>query len=212
MNSSTGIYPVTGNLKKRVLFVITQSEYGGAQKFLYNLVSHLEKSRYEFKITVGSTGNEDFLKVLSANGIPHETLKFLKRNPNIHDLRAMFEIRKLVSNYKPDVLFLNSTKAGFIGSLAARFPTKINALKVIYRIGGWSFNDPWPRWKKLLWITLEWLSSKWKDVIIVNNQHDFDQAKKLKIKTRDKIAMIHNGVETYKLDFMTREEARDKLL
>jgi len=204
--------PTNGNLKKRVLFIITQSELGGAQRFLSNLTSHLNKDAYEFLVAVGSSGNGDFLRVLKAGGIPYQILKFLKREPTLNDFHAIFEIRSLIKKYRPDVLFLNSSKAGFIGSLASVFPTKINAMKVVYRIGGWSFNDPWPRWKKWFWIILEWISARWKDVIIVNNKHDLNQAKKLRIKPRMKTVLVHNGIETYKLDLLSREEARTKLL
>src|SRR3989344_1678620 len=196
---------MNGDLKKRILFVITQSELGGAQRFLSNLTSHLDRDVYEFLVAVGSSGNGDFLRVLKATSIPCQTLKFLKRGsslPSLSDIKAIFEIRNLIKNYRPDVLFLNSSRAGFIGSLASVFPTRINAVKVIYRIGGWTFNDPWPKWKKTFWIFLEWLSSKWKDVIIVNNQRDLDQAQKLKIKPRREIVLVHNGIEVYKLDFM----------
>lgn len=201
-----------GDLKKRVLFIITQSELGGAQRFLSNLASHLNRDIHEFLIAVGSSGNGDFLRVLKAGGIPFQTLKFLKREPSLNDIKAVFEIRRLIKSYRPDVLFLNSSKAGFIGSLASVFPTKINAMKVVYRIGGWTFNDPWPKWKKWLWIVFEWISAKWKDVIIVNNQRDLEQAKKLKIKPRGETVLVHNGIETYKLDLLPREEARKKLL
>src|SRR3990167_9493468 len=114
-----------GDLKKRVLFVITQSELGGAQRFLSNLISHLDRGVYEFLVAVGSSGNGDFLRILKAGGIPCQTLKFLKREPTVNDIRAVFEIRRLIKNYRPDVLFLNSSKAGFIGSLASVFPTRI---------------------------------------------------------------------------------------
>src|SRR3989338_6128179 len=201
-----------GSLKKRVLFIITQSELGGAQRFLSNLASHLYRDVYEFLVAVGSSGNGDFLRVMKAGGIPCQTLKFLKREPAISDIRAIFEIRSLIKSYRPDILFLNSSKAGFIGSLASVFPTRINAVKVIYRIGGWSFNDPWPKWKKWFWITLEWVSAKWKNVLIVNNQNDLEQAKKLKIKPRMQTVLIHNGIEVYKLDLMQKEESRTKLL
>lgn len=211
-SSNNNYINTNGDLKKRVLFVITQSELGGAQKFLSNLISHLDKDAYELLVAVGSSGNGDFLRVMKARGIPCQTLKFLKREPTINDIWAIFEIRSLIKNYRPDVLFLNSSKAGFIGSLASVFPTRINAVKVIYRIGGWTFNDPWPKWKRWLWIVLEWLSAKWKDVIIVNNQHDLNQAKKLRIKPRRQTVLIHNGIEVYKLDLMQPEEARIRLL
>ena len=179
---------------------------------MFNLISHLDRDTYEFLVAVGSSGNGDFLRVLKAGGIPCQTLEFLKREPTITDIHAIFEIRNLLKKYRPDILFLNSSKAGFVGSLATVFPTKLSNLKVVYRIGGWSFNDPWPRWKRWFWIVLEWFSAKWKDTIIVNNQHDLDQAKRLRIKPRKQIALVHNGVEVYKLDIMQPEEARTWLL
>ena len=109
------------------------------------------------------------------------------------------------------MLFLLSSKAGFIGSFVSKCLIRNTEYKILYRIGGWTFNDPWPKWKRWLWIILEWFSSKWKDVIIVNNQHDLDQAKKLKIRPRMQTVLIHNGIEVYKLDLMPPEEARIRL-
>lgn len=200
-----------GPLKKRILFIITQSEYGGAQKFLFNLVSHLDDMKYEFMVATGTTGDESFLKTLRDKNIPTHTINSLKRHPSFGDLEAVFETRKLVKSYKPDVLFLNSSKAGFIGSLASVFPKRIPALKVIYRIGGWSFNDPGLRFKKLFLLLLEWLSAQWKDIIIVNNQHDLNQAKKFHIRPRRNVHLVHNGLDVYKLNFLPKEEARLKL-
>ena len=203
---------INGNLKKRVLFVITQSEPGGAQRFVINLLTHLDKDRYEAMVAIGNTGNGDLFRALHAEGIPTHRLLHLVRDISIkEDLKAVAELRKLIKEYRPTTVFLNSSKAGFIGALAARCPTKLKNTKIVYRIGGWSFNDPGTRWQKWSWVVLEWISAKWKDVIIVNNQHDFDQAIKLRIKPRKKLALVYNGIETYKLDLMSRDEARTKL-
>ena len=104
---------------------------------------------------------------------------------------------------------LGSSKAGFIGSLAAQW-SQLRP-KVIYRIGGWTFNDPWPAWKKALWRTLEKISASWKDIIIVNNNYDLIKAKEIGIKPRQDIVLIHNGLDPYKLDLLERDEARSQL-
>lgn len=197
--------------KKRVLFIITQSEMGGAQKFLANILSRIS-GRYEIRVAFGSDGGKELAQKLKDMNIESTTLNHLKRNISpSNDLKAVFEIRKLIDEFLPDSLFLMSSKAGFIGSLATVFPSKINHLKIIYRIGGWTFNDPWPAWKKKLWIKLEKLSAPWKNIIIVNNRHDLEQAGKLGIKPKDKLVLIHNGIDPYKLDFLSRDEARVKL-
>jgi len=203
---------INGNLKKRVLFVITQSEPGGAQRFVLNLLTHLDKDQYEAMVAIGNTGNGNLFRALHAEGIPTHRLLHLVRDISIkEDLKAVSELRKLIKEYRPTTVFLNSSKAGFIGALAARCPTKLKNTKIVYRIGGWSFNDPGTRWQKWSWKVLEWVSAKWKDVIIVNNQHDFDRAIKLRIKPRKKLVLVYNGIETYKLDLMSRDEARTKL-
>lgn len=206
--------------KKRVLFVITQSEAGGAQRFFYNFISWLDKVKYEVLVAAGSEssrqagsdGGGALLQNLKENNFNVQELKFLKRKISfLDDLRAVSELRRLIKEFKPETLFLNSSKAGFLGSLAARLCFRRKDFKVIYRIGGWSFNDPRPKWEKRLWIFAEKISARWKDIIIVNNKHDFDQAGQLKIKPQKDIVLIYNGLDVYKMDFLPKEEARIKL-
>lgn len=198
--------------KKMVLFIITQSEMGGAQRFVLETVSHLNRGEYDLLVAVGTDGGGEFLKQLDKIEIKHEIIASLRRDINlVSDIKSIFEIRKIIKEFKPNILFLNSSKAGFIGSLALKFKISGLKIKVIYRIGGWSFNDPWPTWKKKLWIILEKVSAPWKDIIIVNNEQDLDQAKALNIKPREKIVLIHNGIDVYKLEYLPREEARLRL-
>ena len=213
------------NEVKKILFIITQSEMGGAQRFLFNLLTHIS-NRYDILVAIGSAGNprtqraeqssydggNELHEKLKSINIETLTLTKLKREISpVNDIKACFEIRDLINKFKPNDLFLLSSKAGFIGSLTARYLLPTANLRILYRIGGWTFNDPWPIWKKKLWINLERRSASWKDIIIVNNQHDYDQAQNLKIKPREKLVLIHNGLDIYKMDFIPREEARLKL-
>ena len=196
--------------KKRVLFVITQSDFGGAQQFLFQFLKHISKDVYEIHVATGSDGSGTFLKSLNSLNIPPLILSSLKRNISpISDILAVREIIKLINAFKPDTLFLLSSKAGFIGSMAAQWSQ--SRPNVIYRIGGWTFNDPWPEWKKTLWRMFEKMSARWKDIIIVNNTHDLTQAKEIGIKPRRNIVLIHNGLDPYKIDFLEKTEARSQL-
>ncbi len=197
--------------KKRVLFVITQSELGGAQQFILQFIKQAEKDAYDLSVGVGSDGDGALSRALIELGIPVFVLSALKRGVDpISDVRAIGQIRKLIRQLKPDTLFLSSSKAGFIGAWAARACRP--RPKVIYRIGGWTFNDPWSAWEKALWRTLEKISAPWKDIIVVNNAPDLAQAKALGIKPRQEIVLIHNGLDPYKINFLTKEEARAQLV
>jgi glycosyltransferase involved in cell wall biosynthesis len=219
--------------KKRVLFIITQSEFGGAQHFLYTLVNRLDKNKYDICVAAGPNFSSkskilsskspvdlgplpdikyDLLDLLEKDKIETVHLKHLLRGINPwHDFLASLELRRIVKKWQPDTIFLNSSKVGFLGSFVAKYLILHSKYKILYRIGGWSFNDPWPKWKKWLWIIIEWFSARWKDYIIVNNKHDFEQAHKLQIKPREKIVIVYNGLDVYKTEFLPKEEARLKL-
>lgn len=196
--------------KIKILFIITQSEMGGAQRFLNELIPNLNKDKYDIMLAAGKEGNWESFKDLD---IEAKQLNYARRGISpINDVLVIFEIRKLMKEYKPDVLFLNSSKTSIWGPMATYFPPRLkDSPKIIYRIGGWSFNDPQSSLTKNLWITLEKLFARFKDYIIVNNQGDLEQAIELGIKPKNPIRLIHNGINVDKLRFLEKEVARKEL-
>jgi glycosyltransferase involved in cell wall biosynthesis len=201
---------MTNDRAKKILFIETQSEFGGAQRFIYTFVSGLKK--HEIIVAAGIEGDDDkgLLKALDKIGINTRRLKYLRRgiNPIFDFCFGVIEIYRLIKKEKPDVLFLCSSKAGAVGSFAGHLA---NVPKIIYRIGGWTFNDPWPKWKKKIFIFLEKWTARWKDIIIVNAECHRKQAIELGIKPRGEILTIYNGLDIGKLDFLPEEEARNRL-
>ena len=113
-------FNLKNNDKKRLLIIITQSEFGGAQRFIFNLVNKLKSDpNYEIKICVGADGGGEFTKTIQEIEVPITTLPSLKRNLSFfNDVVAYFNIRKEIKSFNPDVLFLNSSKAGFLGAFS----------------------------------------------------------------------------------------------
>ena len=84
------------NPKKRVLFVITQSEFGGAQRFLYNLLSRLDHSKYELLAAIGTDGNGELISALKQKNVSVLVVEHLVRNINVlQDIKALGEFKKL---------------------------------------------------------------------------------------------------------------------
>ena len=197
---------------KKVLFIITQSEFGGAQRAFFNIATDLNKEKYEIIVAAGPEGDDEqgLLSALEKKKINIRHLKYLRRAINpLFDLRGLLEIRKLIKKERPETLFLGSTKAGFLGSLAGRL-TKVP--NIIYRIGGWTFNDPWPDWKKKIYIKIEKLTAKFKDVIINNTESDYRQGIELGIRAKKKNLTIYNGIDIKGLKFLIKEKAREELI
>ncbi len=195
--------------KIRLLCIVTQSEAGGAQQFLAQLVRRLDPVRFDISVAAGKDGGNE-LSALLPEHIPYTTIRSLRRTAApLENLAAVWRIRCLIKHERPDVLLLMSSMAGFVGSLAAFLVWPRPA--VIYRIGGWQFNDPllWP--KKIFYKLLEWISARWKDYIVVNSESDMRDARRLGIRPRHKLMVIRNGIDPYG-EFLDRDTARTALV
>ena len=195
---------------KKILFLVTQSEMGGTQRYIYEVVKGLYRS-HDILIAAGEGDGELFKKCQILN-IKCQKLKQLKRAPWPWQISsAIWEIRTLLKKEKPDVLFLCSTTAGLLGSIAGGLASLGEAKpRVIYRIGGWAFRDPRAFWKNWLILLAEKLTACLKDLVIVNSEIDRKLALKYKIVPKRKLVKIYNGINVNSLKFLSRNEARQR--
>jgi len=199
---------------KKILFIITQSEFGGAQRYIFETSRGLDKTQYEILVAAGH-GDGELFKKLQITETRSLYLKQLRRTLwPWQVILSIKEILDLLKKEKPDVLFLSSTTAGLLGSIAAKIYKIQNTkykIRVIYRIGGWAFRDPRAFWKNWLILLAEKLTAPLKDKIIVNSEIDRKLALKYKIVPETKLVKIYNGINVNSLDFLSREEARNRL-
>ncbi len=202
------------NPKKRVLFIITKSELGGSQRFLYEFTTRLNPQKYDIGVAAGPEGNWDLLNRLNKKGIKTFKLEYLRREVSpLYDIPAVFELINLINKFKPEYLHLNSSKTGVLGSIANQILKIIKLkqykkMKLIYRIGGWAFNDPSFGWKRKVWLAAEKVTAGFKDIIITESGPDEIQAKKLGIKPKIEVKTIHNGIDALRMEFLEKETAK----
>lgn len=193
----------------KILFVVTQSEWGGAQKYIYDIAIRLPKSGFSIGVAAGEGPSKDLFNGLKKNNINTKCLSYLVRQINpIYDFLAFFELYKLFKKTQPDIIHLNSSKAGVLGSIAGRL-AKIN--KIIYTVHGWVFNEPLPSWKKYFYRFAEKITAPLKTNIICISEYDKNVALKHNIAPAKKLITIHNGINLNTLNFYDKETAR-KLL
>ena len=184
----------------KILYIITQGDGGGAQKYVLSLAKHFNGA-----IAAGEETEELFSQA-GAFGLQTFRLKHLKRAVNLwHDILAVWEIRGLIKTFRPDILHLNSSKAGFLGSLAGM---GLSA-KVIFTAHGFIFNEPQPVWKKNFYLALETVASDFRDFIITVSEADKKSALAHNLIEPKKIQTVHNGLLPQ--DFLPRLEAQKKL-
>ncbi len=193
---------------RKILYIITQSEFGGAQKNVLDLAARLKDS-YDILVAVGADGSGGFFDWLEEKNVRFVKLHWLRRsdfNP-IADLFGLWEIFRLIKKERPDIVHLHSSKAGFSGSIAA----KVLGVKVVYTVHGAVFEAAFwaPTRKFYLW--LEKFSARFKNKIICVSQNDKRLWLKYKAAPEKKLVVIHNGIDYYNLNFFPKDEAREKI-
>jgi glycosyltransferase involved in cell wall biosynthesis len=197
---------------KKILFVITKSNFGGAQKYVYELAVATKKHGHSVMVACGGTGGKKaglglLAEKLTAAGITVIHIPHFTRNMSADDdFTAFFEVKRLIREERPDVLHVTSSKAGGIGALAGRF---LGVPNIIFTSHGLTIDEVWrPFWQRFLIYTGTWLTMWFSHYSIMISKETYERAKRMPI-VGDRARFIHNGVAP--VDFYTKEEALKEL-
>lgn len=127
-----------------ILYVITKSNWGGAQRYVYELAVEAHRMGYVVSVAVGAPG--ELVQRLHESGITTFLIPGLSRDVRLGaDIRALLGLISLIRKQRPTIVHGNSSKAGFIAVLAARL---LFVPKVIFTAHGWAWNELRPAWQK----------------------------------------------------------------
>lgn len=196
------------NNKKTILYLITQSELGGAQRYVFDLAKNF-KNEFNVFVAFGEQGKSgELAKKLDKENIKYFIIPYLKRSISlIMDFLALINIINIIKKIKPDIIHLNSSKISIIGSLAS-LCAKRRAL-CVYTAHGWVFNEPMSKFKKIFYFYAEKFTAILKDKIICVSKFDKEVAINKKITHEKKLISIHNGIE--EITFLNKEKSRERL-
>ena len=97
-------------MNTKLLFVITQGELGGAQRYVFDLAANL-KGAYEITVVIGTDAQPLKGKLQNA-GIDVLVANNLVRDIRpLNDLLAILELKKISLNLKPDIIHPGSSEA-----------------------------------------------------------------------------------------------------
>lgn len=139
---------------KRILYGITKSNFGGAQRYVLALASAAQKQGHRVAVLCGQEGS--LTHRLRSEGVEVISLPYLGRDISpLHDIRSFLEIMHTLHEWRPDILHINSSKMGALGSLAAR---TMRVPTIVFTAHGWAFNEDRPLWQKPFIKLLHWLT------------------------------------------------------
>ncbi len=189
--------------QKKIFICITKSNWGGAQKYVFDIARELSKNR-DVKLSVLLGGNGELNKRLLEININTIVLENSQRDIGIiKDIKFFFELLRLFKKEKPDVIHLNSSKMGFVGGLAGRVS---GIKKIVFTSHGWVFNEDRNfLQKRIIWILhiltiiLSHKTVAVSDIVKKQIGKNFNR----------KIIVIKNGITD--IDFIEKNNAREIL-
>lgn len=184
--------------------MITKGNFGGAQRYVFDLATHLPKDRFD--VTVACGEGQTLKEKLREAHVRVIEIPSLQRDVNIwKDISSFFEITSIIRRERPDVLHLNSSKMGGLGALVGRL---LGIPKIIFTGHGWAFNEERNIFSKAVIASLHWLTILLCHITIAVSRRVEDQITRFPF-VRDGVVQIYNGIDTIK--FAGTEEARKKL-
>jgi glycosyltransferase involved in cell wall biosynthesis len=189
---------------RKILIGITKGTWGGAQNYVYQLVTSIPKDEYAVSVVLGQKGK--LSEILQKEEIAVHEIHSLQRDISFGlDFKTFFELYQLFKKEGPDVVHLNSSKMGGIGSFAARFA---GVPKIIFTAHGWPF------WEKrnffsrgIIWF-FSWLTALFSHHIIVISDYDLSVARQMPFVKR-KVVRVYNGIQP--IQFFPRETDTEKI-
>jgi glycosyltransferase involved in cell wall biosynthesis len=191
------------NQKKKVLLVITKSNFGGAQKYVFELAKGLVQKGFVVQVALGGEGI--LIQKLKEENIDVIQIPHLGRDISIlNDIKTFFTLIKICIKNKPDIIHVNSSKIGAIGTLAARI---CFIPKIIFTIHGWAFNENRSVLAKQILKIIYTKTIFFSHTSIAVSDATLSQASSLPFffLIKNKIKTVHNGIEIP--NFLSKDES-----
>ncbi len=179
-------------MKKKILFIITHLELGGAQKQLLSLINNLDKDKYSLYLCAGHSG---YLKKEFANSFLLKVnfiTELVRRISPFNDLIAFIKLYFFIRKNRFDIVHTHSPKASILGRWAAHFAGVKN---IVYTVHGWPFHRFLNPLSRCLYVFLEKVSALITKKIIVVSSSGLREGINKKVSSSDKFVIIHYGLD-----------------
>ncbi len=175
----------------KILYVITKSDWGGAQKYVYDLATNFKTLGHTVAVSFGGKG-EMYTQLLKHEDIKLYPIVSLQRDISFKkEIGALVELYHVYKDFKPDVVHLNSSKVAGLGALIGRM---CGIKNIIVTIHGAPFREDRNMLSIFAIRFLTWASCMLAHkVIAVSQKDEFDLARLPFV--RRKVRTIYLGLQ-----------------
>ena len=169
---------------------MTQSFWGGAQKYVFDLATNLPSS---YMVTVAAGSGGPLLNMLQKKGVnTWEIPELVRPLSPVQDLQAILKIYQRLKDDNFDIVHTNSSKAGVIGRMAGKLA---GTKGVTYTVHGLVLNEPLNIFTKSIYWVMEKLGAVCSGRIISVSKKDQDSVAHYKLKNKDQVEVIPVGID-----------------
>ena len=178
----------------RIIYGITKSNFGGAQRYVFDLAVGARNAGHEVAVLCG--GNGSLVEKLKVESIKVISIPEFGRDISlIKDSNSFLFILETLRKEKPDVFHTNSSKMGGIGNLAGRMA---GIKKIIFTSHGWAFNENRSWLSKLIICKLVWYTIIFSHKTICVSEKSKQNVSWMPF-LKNKLVVVHNGIEKFEL-------------
>jgi glycosyltransferase involved in cell wall biosynthesis len=196
----------------RVLHIITRLTLGGSSESTVASVETLARAGHDVTLAVGLAQSERAtVEDARQRGCRLIDIPALDREASpVRDLAALASLTRLMVRIRPAIVHTHTSKAGFIGRLAARL-ARVPA--VIHQPHGHVFYAYWGPVRTGLYLRLERLAARWTDRIVTLTDRGAAEHLARGVGRADRYVTIPSGVPIARLraEAPSRDEARHAL-
>lgn len=179
---------------KKVIYIITKLELGGAQKICLALFKEFSPNSYLLSAKDGYLNSEvkndpNFIN-LNFMDRPVSVLGFLK--DILCFIEVFFNLLKLKHKYPYLIVHTHSSKAGFIGRIAAKV---VGSYKIVHTVHGFGFNNQQSAATRTLFMIVEQIGTLCSDNIICVSNVDKDFGSKKFFGFKRKATIIRAAID-----------------
>lgn len=191
----------------KALILITKGNFGGAQRYVFDIATHAKQQGIETLVACGPEGI--LSKKLEDAGVHTWTLASSKRDISLlHEFKLAKELFLLIRKERPDIVHVNSSKIGGLGALISRL---CGVRKIIFTSHGWAFNEARPLYQKLIIRFLAWLTVLLSHKTIAVSDNVRNSIITLPF-IKNKVVRIFNGVDSASLSRADAQQEINNLL
>lgn len=202
------------NKSKIKILHVLEATVGGTRQHLLSLLTNLNVNIFQNEVAapkVRQTSIDDtsFERQLNKIGIPHHYVDMAREIQPISDLRSLFTLIRLIHQNKYDLVHVHSSKAGFLGRVAA----KINRVPTVYTPNGFYFLDASHPVKEKFFLSLEKIAGRLTDKLIAVSDGEARQAITRGVISPQKLVIIPNAINfrEFEPDLDAKHNTRSRL-